>query len=470
MADVKEVGEQIVEAVRGLVRRTATQLGERIDEVARQLDVLRSAITEEVERAFARLPAPERGEKGDVGERGLPGERGTDADPLDVAKALLQDESFVRATKGDTGERGLPGEQGERGEKGDAGDTGERGLPGEQGERGEKGDAGDTGERGFPGEQGERGLPGEKGDTGDVGERGEKGDTGDVGERGEKGDTGDVGERGLSGERGEKGNAGEQGERGLPGERGEKGDTGDRGLQGERGADGLVGERGEKGNAGEQGERGLPGERGEKGDTGDRGLQGERGIPGERGEKGIDGADGAPGRDALEIQIVAQLDATKSYPRGTFASHNGGLIRAYRKTDPMGDDIEQAGWSVIVDGMRSVEVVQTGERTVSVCVAKTAGAAVVNDFRFPIPLYRGVFKAGSAHQEGDLVTSGGSLWMAVKDAPNGKPDEQATDWRLVVKRGRDGKDGAPGVRGEKGDVGARGRDLTVLMPDGGKIR
>jgi hypothetical protein len=428
MADVKEVGEQIVEAVRGLVRRTATQLGERIDEVARQLDVLRSAITEEVERAFARLPAPERGEKGDVGERGLPGERGTDADPLDVAKALLQDESFVRATKGDTGERGLPGEQGERGEKGDAGDTGERGLPGEQGERGEKGDAGDTGERGFPGEQGERGLPGEKGDTGDVGERGEKGDTGDVGERGEKGDTGDVGERGLSGE------------------------------------------RGEKGNAGEQGERGLPGERGEKGDTGDRGLQGERGIPGERGEKGIDGADGAPGRDALEIQIVAQLDATKSYPRGTFASHNGGLIRAYRKTDPMGDDIEQAGWSVIVDGMRSVEVVQTGERTVSVCVAKTAGAAVVNDFRFPIPLYRGVFKAGSAHQEGDLVTSGGSLWMAVKDAPNGKPDEQATDWRLVVKRGRDGKDGAPGVRGEKGDVGARGRDLTVLMPDGGKIR
>jgi hypothetical protein len=404
MADVKEVGEQIVEAVRGLVRRTATQLGERIDEVARQLDVLRSAITEEVERAFARLPAPERGEKGDVGERGLPGERGTDADPLDVAKALLQDESFVRATKGDTGERGLPGEQGERGEKGDAGDTGERGLPGEQGERGEKGDAGDTGERGFPGEQGERGLPGEKGDTGDVGERG------------------------------------------------------------------LSGERGEKGNAGEQGERGLPGERGEKGDTGDRGLQGERGIPGERGEKGIDGADGAPGRDALEIQIVAQLDATKSYPRGTFASHNGGLIRAYRKTDPMGDDIEQAGWSVIVDGMRSVEVVQTGERTVSVCVAKTAGAAVVNDFRFPIPLYRGVFKAGSAHQEGDLVTSGGSLWMAVKDAPNGKPDEQATDWRLVVKRGRDGKDGAPGVRGEKGDVGARGRDLTVLMPDGGKIR
>lgn len=57
--------------------------------------------------------------------------------------------------------------------------------------------------------------------------------------------------------------------------------------------------------------------------------------------------------------------------------------------------------------------------------------------------YRGVWTAG-LHKRGSLVTWGGSLWMAQRDTevkPETKGNED--DWKLVVKRGRDGKDAQP---------------------------
>lgn len=62
--------------------------------------------------------------------------------------------------------------------------------------------------------------------------------------------------------------------------------------------------------------------------------------------------------------------------------------------------------------------------------------------RLPIPLDRGVFRDGAAYERADCVTFGGSLWMAQKDGPTGRPGT-SPDWRLAVKHGRDAKPPRP---------------------------
>lgn len=55
------------------------------------------------------------------------------------------------------------------------------------------------------------------------------------------------------------------------------------------------------------------------------------------------------------------------------------------------------------------------------------------------PLDRGVYKDGTEYVRGDGVSYGGSFWIAQKDAPKGKPGQANRDWRLTIKRGRDGR-------------------------------
>ena len=60
-------------------------------------------------------------------------------------------------------------------------------------------------------------------------------------------------------------------------------------------------------------------------------------------------------------------------------------------------------------------------------------------FKWPVPVDRGVYKAGEAYEHGDAVTWGGSLWIAQRQT-DAKPDTPDSGWRLAVKKGRDGKD------------------------------
>lgn len=53
--------------------------------------------------------------------------------------------------------------------------------------------------------------------------------------------------------------------------------------------------------------------------------------------------------------------------------------------------------------------------------------------------YKGTWQPGTS-QRGDLVTSGGSLWLCFRET-TAKPGA-GDDWRLVVKRGADGRDAA----------------------------
>lgn len=245
--------------------------------------------------------------------------------------------------------------------------------------------------------------------------------------------------------------AGPPGEQGL---RGEKGDPGERGLDGEIGRTGDMGPTGEQG---ERGEKGDPGEKGLDGKDGSNGLDGKDGAvgaSGKDGRDGRDGRDGIDGRDALEIDILPSIPE-KSVPRGTFASHKGGLWRAKRNTSAGFDESE---WVSIVAAGDSLEVQQMEDlRTFRMIIHRMNGSQTINDFRIPVVIYREIFKEGREYLRGDIVTYGGSAWHCQAESTQDRPGTSSA-WVLMVKEGRRGKDGLNGKDGERGLQGTPGRD------------
>lgn len=405
-----------------------------------------------------------------------------------------------------------------------------KGDPGEKGEKGDKGDTGDSGiqgEIGLTGERGEKGDPGEKGDIGERGEQGEKGDPGEKGETGERGEKGDQGEPGEKGETGEIGPTGDKGEKGDPGERGEKGESGDQGEPGIQGERGLPGERGEKGESGEKGDIGPPGlfqalinkehelilvlEGGETLNLGaiigPKGEKGDQGEPGEKGDIGPIGEKGSPGKDADTEEITklwSEIDTLRSdntklqnrcekmtdeiiglkslIPANTIIDDDGNLVGIM-----LDGSMKTYGKARGKDGSpgKDGEKGETGERGMDGFSLNSFSAALLPDNRtvelkfesngisktevltFPVTVYKGVFKEGVVYQPGDEVTSGGSAWHCNNETME-KPGENAKDWILKVKRGRDGRDGEKGEKGEQGKQGRAGRDLTQIGANGDK--
>lgn len=286
----------------------------------------------------------------------------------------------------------------------------------------------------------------------------------------QKGDKGDPGERGPEGPAGRDGIDGLQGPKGDPGEsiKGEKGDQGEPGIS----AVGIQGEPGPPGPKGDPGES-IKGERGEKGDPGESTI-GPTGPRGEKGESitGPPGKDGAPGRDALQIDILSSVDLSRSYPRGTYARYDGGIIRSFRDTIP--DEILERNWEVVLAGVAAIEVFQDSDdpRIFGVrtrITGKQTKAEDVNLIRIPVMLYRGIYRSDGKYQRGDVVTTGGSLWHCEIDDPKIGPNNNGkSDWKLIVKEGNRGKDGPEGKQGPPGRDGKDGRDLTQLSFDGSR--
>lgn len=228
---------------------------------------------------------------------------------------------------------------------------------------------------------------------------------------------------------------------------------------------------GPDGATGPAGEQGEPGERGEDGAQGDQGEQGETGAPGETGENGADGAqgdqgittpdhvvaalvashvqsevdklpkakDGEDGRDAADLIVLPSIDENQSYRRGTWASHNGGLIQSVRATDPIEDgDLTNAGWCVIVEGIAAHMVTPVSTRSFEVACKLTSGLTTISSFTIPSMIYKDIWKEGE-YEHGDVVTWAGSSWHCQTDTTD-KPGT-SDEWRLMVKRGVKGKDG-----------------------------
>jgi hypothetical protein len=302
---------------------------------------------------------------------------------------------------------------------------------------------------------------------------------------------GAVGPAGPAGADGEKGEKGEKGEPGAPGRDADEGAIIERVLAAiPIPKDGKDGERGEQGPTGKDadeeaivarvlaaipvpkdGKDGLHGKDADENAIVERVLasipkpkDGERGPAGKDGKDGesvhpdtfalavreaVDAAvekrmtdirvpkDGAPGRDALDIDILEHVDEQRSYPIGTFAKYRGGLIKATKHTEPLEQGFDKSGWTVIVDGVDEVSADWLDERTCEVRIAKSSGAATVLRKEWPLPFDCGVYKPDREYKAGDGVTWGGSFWIcqaATMDKPGTSPA-----WRLAVRAGRDAR-------------------------------
>lgn len=146
------------------------------------------------------------------------------------------------------------------------------------------------------------------------------------------------------------------------------------------------------------------------------------------------GKDGADGRDALALEILPFIDEEKSYPRGSYATHNGGLWRAYEKTHGM------RGWECLVDGVAGIDIQQSEQRCFTLKVNRTSGTSETKSFDVPVMIYQGVFKSGQEYLPGDTVTWGGSLWHCYERTQDKPGEAGSKGWTLAAKRGRDGRD------------------------------
>lgn len=56
--------------------------------------------------------------------------------------------------------------------------------------------------------------------------------------------------------------------------------------------------------------------------------------------------------------------------------------------------------------------------------------------------YKGVWQPGLVYRESNFVTDDGSIWACIKEQTTQRPGS-GPDWRLAVKRGKDGRDARP---------------------------
>lgn len=173
---------------------------------------------------------------------------------------------------------------------------------------------------------------------------------------------------------------------------------------------------------------------GKDGTDGAPGENGSDGAPGERGQDGKDGADGIGLAGAVidrNGELVITLTNGEAKALGPVVGKNG--------RDGTDGARGEAGFSLS-------DFDTEFRHTDKVLVLKFDGGDVLETHEIFLPYVRdcGVWKEATEYLQGDGVTWGGSFWTAQKDTTS-KPDG-SDDWRLAVKRGRDGKD-FTGVKG-----------------------
>jgi len=146
-----------------------------------------------------------------------------------------------------------------------------------------------------------------------------------------------------------------------------------------------------------------------------------------------DGEPGEDGKDALQLEILPSIDAEKTYPRGTYAMHHGGLWRSYQKTTGMN------GWECLVDGISDIDITQAEDRQFTVTAVKSSGEKTEKTFSVPVMIYRDIFKDGVKYYPGDSVTWGGSVWYCHQETGDKPGEDGSKGWKLAVKRGRDAR-------------------------------
>jgi hypothetical protein len=165
--------------------------------------------------------------------------------------------------------------------------------------------------------------------------------------------------------------------------------------------------------------------------------------------KAIDGAPGRDGKDGIGLA-------------GAVLGRSGDLVVTFSDgaTKELGVIVGKDGEPGLPGkdgrdgfGFDDMDVAYDGERTFTLNFQR-GDQAKEFAFKIPIVLDRNVYKDDKTYEKGDGVTFGGSFWIAQKDNPEGKPQDGSKDWRLAVKRGRNGADGVVKTLPPQGPVKA----------------
>lgn len=146
---------------------------------------------------------------------------------------------------------------------------------------------------------------------------------------------------------------------------------------------------------------------------------------------------------SIQLPAVPSVEEVAAYFERRFSDLSLSWERQARDTFdkaadrmPIPKNGENGRDAVSLEGF-DIELCEDG-RTIT--VKMQAGDTVIEkSLKIASVIDRGVFSAEGSYEKGDGTTYGGCYWIAQKDAPEGVPGGSA-DWRMAVKKGRDGKD------------------------------
>lgn len=173
-----------------------------------------------------------------------------------------------------------------------------------------------------------------------------------------------------------------------------------------------------------------------------------------RPKDGKDGADGKDGKDGEDGQ-PGKKGADGIGLAGALIDRDGNLVMTMTNGETKslglvaGKDGEDGKDGRDGFGFDDMTLDYDGERTFTFLFQR-GGHIEERRFVVPVVLDRGVYRAETAYAKGDAVTYGGSVWIAQSDT-KAKPDG-SSDWRLAVKKGRDGKDGVMKAAGDRAPI------------------
>ncbi len=211
----------------------------------------------------------------------------------------------------------------------------------------------------------------------------------------------------------------------------------------------------------------VPGPQGEKGAAGERGADGKDGIAGADGksvtpdemvvplvtailpevhkalaelpipENGKDGRDGIDGKSITLDDVLPILKSMQAEWALDFEKRAQGLFQKAVDAIPKPIDGKDGRDGTNGVGWDDMTVEHDGKRGVTLKWIK-GDAQHIAEIVIPCVIDAGFFKEGQTYEQGDGVTFGGSYWIAQK-ATSAKPEVGSEDWRLAVRKGRDGK-------------------------------
>jgi hypothetical protein len=148
----------------------------------------------------------------------------------------------------------------------------------------------------------------------------------------------------------------------------------------------------------------------------------------QKGDKGDKGDDGESVR-AEDFRPLFEAESARAL-----------LSFERRASDVLQRAIDRIDAGLIERALEQIDfsLVDDGDGNVTICFVRGEAS---KEFALRVPRFKdcGIYRDGGAHRAGDGVTHGGSFWISQKDGPQGAPGE-SSDWRLAVKKGRDGKD------------------------------